>query len=354
MREGFWWAAARVRPYLSLLPDLATRRFPRHLAVLLALVLAMVASQPLLQTGVDLGGDGVSTQATPQEETVLPAPPTPAPIATPQLEPSQLREIGAAPSKEQQSAVQTNQPRAPIKYRVEEGDTVNAIAVKFGLDADSVIASNDIDDPNALGIGEELLIPPVSGLLHRVYDGDVLNELALIYGVTPEAVVEYNGIKDANTLQIGDLLVIPGGKVQMARANSTSRGGRSASAPARATGSFRWPASGTITQYFGEAGHSGLDVAAGMGSPIYAADAGVVIAAHKLGYGYGWYLMVDHENGYRSLYAHLSAFYVDYGERVSKGETIGAMGSTGLSTGPHLHFEVYSSGALVNPLKYLP
>jgi len=349
--------AARARPYLYQLLDLAAGRYRHHLAVLLALTLAMAAWQPLIQIGTDREGDGESSLATSHEwleDTASPVPPASAPIATSQIRLSQLREIGAPEGGAPKSAVPAAQPRSPIKYNVEEGDTVNSIAVKFGLDADSVIASNDIDDPNALGIGEELLVPPVSGLLHRVASGDVLNELALIYGVTPQVVVEYNGITDADTLRIDDLLVIPGGKVQMARANSTGRGGRSAPAPTQASGSFRWPASGVITQYFGEAGHSGLDVAAGMGSPIYAADAGVVIAAHKLSYGYGWYLMVDHENGYRSLYAHLSAFYVDHGERVSKGETIGAMGSTGLSTGPHIHFELYRSGALVNPLNYLP
>lgn len=272
----------------------------------------------------------------------------------PPLSISRLRQMGTEAPEKQQTPSAAGKPMAPIKYKVVDGDTISGIAEKFGVSVDSIIWSNSLADPNGLQIGDELLIPPVTGVLHKVASGDNLNDLALLYDVTPEAIAEFNALADPNSLQVGQLLVVPGGKLQMARATATSRGGGAATVRTTASGSFRWPAGGSITQYFGENGHTGLDLAGGAGSPIYAADGGVVVTALKLNYGYGWYLVIDHENGYRTLYGHLSAFYVDYGERVAKGTTIGAMGSTGLSTGPHLHFEMFRNGVQVNPLKYLP
>jgi murein DD-endopeptidase MepM/ murein hydrolase activator NlpD len=267
---------------------------------------------------------------------------------------AQLREASEKASDQQSNTDQTEQSRVPIKYEVQEGDTISDIAEKFGITADSILGSNALADPDDLQIGDELLIPPVTGLLHTVTEGDNLHDLAALYGVTPESIAEFNELPDPNSLELGALLVVPDGQIQYARADSAGRGGRPSQSPAAATGSFQWPAGGTITQYYGENGHSGLDIAAGMGSPIYAADSGVVVTALKLSYGYGWYLVIDHENGYRTLYSHLSAFYTDYGERVTKGQTIAAMGSTGLSTGPHLHFEVFINGVRDNPLNYLP
>lgn len=368
--------AGRAR--LGLTPELLAglcsrpQRYPYHLAVLTALALAMFAVQPALNDGGALGAEGalparssasddeavlLKAQALP--DPALPAKPSDASTSKPQPplpRLSQLRQMSDGRSDKQQAPGQSRPPRAPIKYKVQEGDTISGIAAKFGVDTDSLLWCNEVGNPNSLQIGEELVVPPVPGLLHRVTSGDNLHDLASVYGVTPESIAEFNAIADPNSLQVGDLLVVPGGKIQLARAGATSRGGRPAATPtpAPATGSFRWPTGGTITQYFGEAGHSGLDIAAGAGSPIYAADSGVVVTALKLNYGYGWHLVVDHQNGYKTLYAHLSAFFVDYGERVGKGETIGAMGSTGLSTGPHLHFEVFRNGARVNPLKYLP
>lgn len=257
----------------------------------------------------------------------------------------------ATPTAGQKAPAQPTKPKAPNRYKVAEGDTVSGIAEKFGISADTVMSANDLSDPNNLQIGDELDILPVSGVLHTVADGDNINDLALLYGVTAESIAEFNGLVDPNMLRLGDKLIVPDGKIQMARASSVSRGGRPSAA---ATGSFRWPTGGTITQYFGENGHSGLDIANQQGTVIGAADGGVVVTALKLGYGYGWHLVIDHGNGYRTLYSHLSAFHVDYGERVAKGESIGLMGSTGLSTGPHLHFEVFQNGVRVNPLKFLP
>ncbi len=338
-----------------------------HLAVLLLVALSVLPTGPLL----DLFGQAAGLRS-------LPVFPPPRPLQTDLLitqtlpQPGALRgslagtsnlsgvdsrqsslpaSVAPLPDRAQPSAG-TEKLKAPFKYKVMPGDTPGEIAERFGISTDTVLSANNLTNPEGLQIGEELLILPMSGVVHTVTGGDNLHDLALAYGVTPESIAEYNQIADPLSLQVGDKLVVPGGKLQGGRVSPSSRGGRPASAVA--SGSFRWPTGGSITQYFGEAGHSGIDLATGSGSPVYAADAGVVETALKLGYGYGWHLVIDHGNGYKTLYAHLSAFFADYGERVGKGDRIGSVGSTGLSTGPHLHFEVFQNGVRVNPLKFLP
>lgn len=263
---------------------------------------------------------------------------------------------GAESSNGVQPSSAVSRSKKPFVYKVAPGDTVSEIADRFGITPETVIWANDLWNPEGLQIGEELVILPVSGILHTVASGDNVNDLALQYDVSAESIVEFNDLADPSFLQVGDKLIVPNGRIQVARASSSSRGGRSSpqQASTLASGSFRWPAGGNITQYFGEYGHSGLDIAAQHGSPVYAADGGRIVTALKLGTGYGWHLVIDHENGYQTLYSHLSRFDVDYGERVSKGQRIGLVGSTGLSTGPHLHFEVFQNGVRVNPLKFLP
>ena len=128
--------------------------------------------------------------------------------------------------------------------------------------------------------------------------------------------------------------------------------------PAKAaTGSFRWPITGTITSRYGyrwgSEFHTGLDIAKASGSKIAAADGGTVTLAGYNG-NYGYCVIIDHGNGYTTLYAHCSKLLVSKGQKVAKGETISLVGSTGRSTGPHLHFEVRKNGSLVNPINYLP
>lgn len=319
-----------------------------HLVVLLAVAMAVLTDQPFGgQRSLPVFPPSREVQPEMLVSQTLPR------VPETSVSPGVLPAAPNAPMPDRaQPVAEAAKPKAPIKYKVESGDTISEIAERFGVSTEAVLWSNALSNPEGLQIGDELLIPPVPGLIHVVSSGDNLHDLALAYGVTPESIAEYNQVADPNALQVGDQLVVPGGKVEAGRVSGSSRGGRPA--PMAATGSFRWPTGGSITQYFGEAGHSGIDLATGAGSPVYAADAGVVETALKLGYGYGWYLVINHGNGYKTLYSHLSAFFVDYGERVGKGDRIGAVGSTGLSTGPHLHFEVFQNGVRVNPLKLLP
>lgn len=253
------------------------------------------------------------------------------------------------PRGNQQPSAIKERPTTPFTYKVAPGDTASGIAEKFGVSTDTVLTANDVSDPDALQVGDELTILPVSGVVHTITDGDTLVDLAAMYGVSAESIATYNALADPLALQLGAKLVVPGGKIQVTRLSGSSRGG----ARPGATGSFRWPTVGPITTYFG-GGHRGIDIAAPAGVPVYVTDGGIVVTALKLNYDYGYHLIIDHGNGYRTVYAHLSAFYVDYGEKVSRGDRIGAVGSTGLSTGPHLHFEVWENGVKVDPLNYLP
>jgi murein DD-endopeptidase MepM/ murein hydrolase activator NlpD len=326
-----------------------------HLAVLCMVIAAVMAGQsgPFARPVAPVPSLPLRPQTQPD---LLVSQPLPANASKPADPVASAPNAGAVPPPAAAPALPASQEavksRALVKYKVAPGDTPGEIAERFGISTDTLLQANDITDPGGLQIGEELVILPVSGVLHTVASGDNLHDLALLYGVTPESIAEYNRLADPNSLQVGEKLIVPGGKIQAGRGGS-SRGGRPTSS-GMASGSFRWPVGGSITQYFGENGHTGIDLANNLGTPVYAADGGVVVTALKLGYGYGWHLVIDHGNGYQTLYGHLSAFFVDYGEKVNKGDRIGSVGSTGLSTGPHLHFEVIQNGARVNPLKFLP
>ena len=173
----------------------------------------------------------------------------------------------------------------------------------------------------------------------------------------PSVITGYpgNNLTESPTLEIGQSLILPGGVKPYVPQRVVAT---TASVPAPrdakvGTGRFVWPMSGTISQRFWT-GHSGIDIAAKSGAPIVAADDGYVAVLQSSRTGYGNMIVLDHGNGYQTRYAHLSAFYVEAGQSISRGETIGACGSTGRSTGPHLHFEVIVNGVRRNPVSYLP
>jgi murein DD-endopeptidase MepM/ murein hydrolase activator NlpD len=229
-------------------------------------------------------------------------------------------------------------------YRVQKGDIIGDIAEKFGLNQDTLISSNGIKNTRLIQIGQELKIPNQDGILHKVQNGDTLAALGEKYQSSAEAIQTANELF-SETIRPGTVLFIPGARLDWIRLQEINGD------------LFLWPVPGYITSPYGyrrspftglRQFHSGLDIGSPMGTPIRAAMSGRVSAA---GWddGFGNYVVVSHHSGYRTLYAHMSVIRVKAGAYVGTGERIGDVGSTGRSTGPHLHFTVYKNGVTVNP-----
>jgi murein DD-endopeptidase MepM/ murein hydrolase activator NlpD len=242
----------------------------------------------------------------------------------------------------------------PVIYRVQAGDNLTTIAARCGLSPWTLIWANDQTEgsPELLTIGQELWIPPMDGVLHEVKPGDTLQGLAALYKVDPNIIAWFEGNDLEGTggqLVAGQRLMVPGGvkpveDLPPAPAAPTTRGGASY---------FGWPTTGVITQSYGSY-HGGIDIANSSKTPIFAAQSGEVVYAGWDNSGYGYMIMIDHHNGWRTRYAHLSGMYPKVGDWVSRGDLIALMGSTGNSTGPHLHFEIITRGYRFNPMTYLP
>ncbi|HDQ72682.1 MAG TPA: LysM peptidoglycan-binding domain-containing protein [Chloroflexi bacterium] len=244
-----------------------------------------------------------------------------------------------------------------ITYTVQAGDTVQSIANTFGLQPTTLMwADSAIEDaPDLLRIGQLVTILPIDGVYHTVAEDDTLASIAEKYDVEPEAIVNcsYNALNSPDAMiQVGTKLIVPGGEKPYVPKVVTTYAG-SAPEGARGTGRFQWPVLGQITQGYWY-GHRAIDIGAPTGSAVQAVDGGFVSFAGWTDVGYGYLLVIDHANGFATYYAHLSNMYVSTGQAVDRGQVIGAVGSTGWSTGPHLHFEVRYYGVQQNPRAYLP
>jgi len=248
-----------------------------------------------------------------------------------------------------------------ITYIVESGDSVSTIAEKFEISVSTILWENNLSAYSIIRPGDKLTILPISGVTHKVVKGENLSSIAKKYKVAEEKILTANKLASEVILGVGQKLIIPGGKKRTyAPYTSIRYTGFSAirdivqapDAKPVAGNKMNWPTVGRrITQYYSWRHHA-VDIANKTGTPIYAADAGLVEYI-GWGKGYGNQIVIDHGGGKKTRYAHLSKFYVKKGQRVSKGETIGAMGSTGWSTGPHVHFEVIINGQKYNPLNYI-
>lgn len=270
-------------------------------------------------------------------------PPTPTPSPTPTIVPTE--EPGDLPRRE------------IITYTVQTGDTLYSIAEKFGISADTIMwASGRLEDhPDLLKIGQVLTILPIDGVYHTVVQGDTLESIAQQYKVDTSAIIkcEYNNLESPYNLGLGQKLIVPGGKKPYTPRVVHAYSDPIPEGAAKGTGSFAWPTSGTITQKFW-AYHKAIDIGAPTGTAVVAADSGYVVTAGWSEYGYGKYVVIDHGNGFQTLYAHLHTILVEVGQSVGKGERIGSIGATGRATGPHLHFEIRYNGVQRNPFGYLP
>lgn len=258
----------------------------------------------------------------------------------------------------------SEKPRSEIiEYEVKSGETLSQIAQKFNVDTDTLKWANDLESVNSVKPGQKLKILPVSGVAHEVKSGDTLETVAKKYTAEQQAILDFpfNDVPDDFKLKVGQLVIIPDGTPPETKVPARSKpqpqflakgqSGPSFNAPGG--GSFMWPTSGGISQYFAWY-HPGIDVANRSAPGVSASDAGTVaVAGWPDNYGYGNRVVIDHGNGYQTLYAHLSNIYVSAGQKVSKGQVVGQMGSTGRSTGTHLHFEIRYKGIAVNPLAIL-
>lgn len=244
-----------------------------------------------------------------------------------------------------------------ITYKVQGGDTLSSIAQKFGVSVETIKWANldkIVSDKAVLHPGDELQIPPVTGVVHKVKSGDTVYSLGKRYGVSAQNIVNFpfNTYADDETfaLAIGSNIVVPDG--EMPEEVPIAPRPLPVTLVAGGTGQFIWPAQGVITQY-PVWYHMAVDIANPSAPDISAGETGIVVTRECLKWGYGCYIILDHGNGFQTLYSHMQSFYVALGEKVSKGQSIGRMGSTGRSTGTHVHFEVRKGGVLQNPLNYL-
>lgn len=264
------------------------------------------------------------------------------------------------------ATIESEKPRRDVEnYEVQPGDTLSSIAQKFSgannkLDIGSIAYLNNFAETKVLRPGDVVKIPPVAGVIVKVKKGDTIASLAKKYGLpSAQPIVDwpYNSFANDETfaLTVGQTLVIPSGKPpeEVPVAPLQVRTQTIFTTPiAGGSGQFSWPTSGIITQYFTWY-HNGVDIANSWGTAVLAADSGRVVSVLNEAYGYGRHIIIDHGDGLRTLYAHLSESLVGVGDNVSRGQQIGRMGSTGRSTGSHLHFTVFSGNASVNPLGYL-
>ena len=336
-----------------------------------------------------MGSFYLKGQGTIARESAALAAPLPAPtstVAQPEFVTTDARTYSAGIPRLAQ--IHTNHPERArfeiTQYTIQKGDSVFAIAERYNLNPSSILFGNFdtlADDPHRIYPGQVLNILPIDGVLYRWHAGDGLNGVSKYFGVTPDDIINWPGNK-LERETIGDLtnpnippdtlVFIPGGKRDFI---SWSAPLISRTDPAKAkifgpgycgtqytgyvgNGTFVYP---TVQHYLSGydftpgTNHWGIDLAGQMGSAIYATDSGVIVYAGWNDWGYGNVLVIDHGNGWQTLYAHLSQLNVGCGASVSQGQVIAAMGSTGRSSGPHLHFEIMSaSGVRVNPHSYLP
>jgi murein DD-endopeptidase MepM/ murein hydrolase activator NlpD len=253
-------------------------------------------------------------------------------------------------------------------YKVKSGDTLATIASHFDVSTMTVWWANDLKAKNRLVVGQELLIPPVSGLVIEVRATDTLASLTQKYKLTEDEILSTNGLTDRH-LVVGQVLMLPGArgagivapKSRTATSSGPRRSGSSSSVRAPRTyngGHFAWPTtSHHISQYY-HYGHYAIDIDGNTGDPIWAAASGTVIFAGWKNNGGGYQVWISHGSNLYTTYNHMSSVAVGRGQSVGRGQRVGRMGSTGYATGSHLHFEVWkgpvwNGGVRVNPLAYL-
>jgi murein DD-endopeptidase MepM/ murein hydrolase activator NlpD len=247
--------------------------------------------------------------------------------------------------------------RDVTQYAVRPGDNVSVIAARFGVTPDSVIWANSKleDNPDALTVGQPLVIPPVSGVLAQVAKGETIQSIAARYKGDAQLILDdplNQSIHDFKSsppvLAVGAYIMVPGGSKPLV-VHTVTYNPSTPQTAIKGTSNFQWPTSACISQTYWSR-HPGVDLANSTGTAVVASDGGLVEFVGWDNTGYGNMILINHGNGAVTRYAHLSAFAVAAGASVKKGQLVGRMGSTGNSTGPHLHFELIVNGVHRNPI----
>ena len=277
---------------------------------------------------------------------------------------------GALTSLTTSEGLESVAPRTEVEtYIVQGGDTLSTIATRFGISLNTLLWANDLSVSSVLKPGAELTILPVSGVQHTVASGDTLDSIAEEYEAEGTEIIAFNRLASANDIIIGEQIIVPGGSVEAPAPPPRSTTVTSVFTPpttsstiptttstiqptTEASGVMVWPTDlRVITQYYGW-NHTGLDIDCKFTNDNYAADDGIVQFSGWKG-GYGYTIEINHGNGLVTRYGHHASLYVEAGEQVVKGQAVGRCGTTGRSTGTHLHFEVISGGRFRNPLEYI-
>lgn len=251
-----------------------------------------------------------------------------------------------------------------FEYVILAGETISSIAEKFALNVNTILWENDLTARSLIKPGAKITILPANGVTHVVAKNENISKISQKYDIEVAKIVDSNDIDADDPVKIGQRLFIPGGKkiiesqavVNKSYAGTNINSGSAVvnpnQKPAYTGGKLLWPTVGArISQYYSWS-HKGLDIANKTGTPLYAAESGTI---ERSGWsnGYGYNVIINHGGGLKTLYGHASKLYYKAGDKVKRGDIIADMGSTGWSTGPHIHFEVIVNGVKQNPLNYI-
>ena len=338
------------------LVDVTTRRVPGALAAYfgakgLRLVLNTATAALVLMLPY-LAATSARAAASPAD--AIAQPQSFASVPTEDIARAQTAARGVVTGTRSPLTVAAEESRPVIVRTIAKDDTLSTMANYYDLSLEALAFANGIsEEDERLSIGHELLIPPAEGALYKVKDGDTPEDVAARFKVEPSVVLSYNrAYFEPERFAVGQMIFVPGAvlpALKRTERNQTIAIPASASLPAR-TGRLALPVRGVFTQYFWW-GHTGVDIAAPYGTGLLASDDGIVVATGPVPVG-GLRVCVQHAEGLQTCYYHTSAVYVSPGQAVGRGQLIAAIGLTGVTTGPHVHWELKVNGVAQNPLAY--